>query len=131
MRPGEAMENASWHPLVPDFFNHFTQHAESRQYNNSVNCCMYYSHDGSCLSSAWESSNSSRSESWDGMEGFSRVPPPYNIGMLLDLDEGTLSVYNSGRKFGVMKRGLAGHYCWVVALSEIQVTIKRGTVPLS
>ena len=54
------------------------------------------------------------------------------IGMLLDLDEGTLSVYKNGRKLGVMKRGLAGHYCWVVAfLPGRQVTIKRGPVPAS
>ena len=54
------------------------------------------------------------------------------IGMLLDLDEGTLSVYNNGRKLGVMKRGLAGHYCWALSLQPgSQVTIKRGKVPLS
>ena len=52
--------------------------------------------------------------------------------MLLDLDGGTLSVYKNGRKLGVMKRGLAGHYCWVVSLlSGTQVTIKRGPVPAS
>ena len=54
------------------------------------------------------------------------------IGMLLDLDEGTLSVYKNGRKLGVMKRGLAGHYCWVISLlGGGQITIKRGTVPAS
>ena len=56
----------------------------------------------------------------------------YTIGMLLDLDEGTLSVYKNGRKLGVMKRELAGHYCWVVSLrNRSQVTIKRETVPES
>ena len=61
-------------------------------------------------------------------EGF---PGSCKIGMLLDLDEGTLSVYKNGRKLGVMKRGLAGQYCWVVSLRSggSQVTIKRGTVP--
>ena len=55
------------------------------------------------------------------------------VDMLLDLDEGTLSVYKNGRKLGVMKRGLAGHYCWVVALvaAGSQVSIKRGPVPES
>ena len=47
--------------------------------------------------------------------------------MLLDLDEGTLSVYKNRRKLGVMKRGLAGHYCWFASLLPgRQVTIKRG-----
>ena len=46
--------------------------------------------------------------------------------MLLDLDEGTLSVYKN-RRLGVMKRGLAGHYCWFASLLPgRQVTIKRG-----
>ena len=39
----------------------------------------------------------------------------YTIGMLLDLDEGTLSVYKNGRKLGVMKGWRAntvGLYLW-------------------
>ena len=55
-----------------------------------------------------------------------------SIGMLLDLDEGTLSVYKNGRKLGVMKRGLAGPYCWAVSLyRETQASIKRETIPTS
>ena len=55
------------------------------------------------------------------------------IGMLLDLDEGTLSVYKNGRKLVVMMRGLAGPYCWVVSIGDkdSRVTIKRGTIPPS
>ena len=52
------------------------------------------------------------------------------IGKLLDLDEGMLTVYRNGRRLGVMKNGLAGPYCWVISLlSGTSVTIKRGTVP--
>ena len=52
------------------------------------------------------------------------------LGMLLDLDEGTLSVYKDGRKLGIMMQGLVGSYCWVVSIfSEADVTIKRGTIP--
>ena len=51
------------------------------------------------------------------------------IGMLLDLDEGTLSVYKNGRKLGVVEKGLAGPYCWVVSLYVgTQITIKRGAI---
>ncbi|KAL7524385.1 hypothetical protein ACHAXR_001777 [Thalassiosira sp. AJA248-18] len=40
------------------------------------------------------------------------------IGMILDLDEGTLTVYKNGIRLGVMirSRGLAGHYCWAVTM---------------
>ena len=126
MRPGEAMQNTEEVPLEPRFYNHFTQGAGSVQYNNSVNCCMYDTYSGSCLSSDWVEGDFDMDE-WNGIE---RASDSCTIGMLLDLDEGTLSVYNNGRKLGVMKRGLAGHYCWVVSLSGgTQVTIKRGTVP--
>ena len=126
MRPGEAMQMAQGSPLMPSFSNHFTQRQGSVQHNNSVNCCMYYSHDGECLSHDWGEGYSD-SQQWDGMEALSGS---FEIGMLLDLDEGALSVYKNDRKLGVMKRGLAGHYCWFVAMSPgAQISVKRGTVP--
>ena len=80
-----------------------------------------------CISSAWDWEGDFDTEEWNGMEEMSSS---CTIGMLLDLDEGTISVYNNGRNLGVMKRGLAGHYCWVVTLGGgTRVTIKRGTVP--
>ena len=127
MRPGEAMQSTSANPLQSVFFEHFTQRMESEQYNNTVNCCMYDTYYGFCHSQDWSEDNIVRTV-WGGMEILSGS---YKIGMLLDLDEGTLSVYNNGRKLGVMKRGLAGQYCWVVSLSETQVTIKRRKVPAS
>ena len=50
MRPGEAMQSSSSNPLVPSFYEHFTQRKGSEQYNNTVNCCMYYTYDGYCYS---------------------------------------------------------------------------------
>ena len=102
------MESAKGYPLLESFYEHFTQHEGSVQYNNSVSCCMYYSFDGQCYSHDWGEDITDDS-SWDGMERLSVGSSA--IGMLLDLDGGTLSVYKNGRKLGVMKRGLAGHYC--------------------
>ena len=129
MRPGEAMQSAKGIPLSSEFCENFTQRKGSLQNNNAVNCCMYYSYDGTCLSSDWWGGGEFDTKAWDGMEGLSS---PYKIGMLLDLDEGILSVYKNGIKLGVMKRGLAGHYCWVVSLlAGSQIKMKRGTVPAS
>ena len=89
---------------------------------------MYRASDGHCWSSDWRDHGPVfiGGETWDGME---RTSFPCKIGVLLDLDEGTLSVYKNGRKLGIMKRGLAGHYCWVVSTIHVtKVTIKRGTV---
>ena len=124
------MQSAKGSPWFPEFYNHFSQSKGSVRYNNSINCCMYSSYSGNCLSSGWEEETFDR-EQWDGMEILSS---PFKVGMLLDLDEGTLSVYVNGRKLGVMKRGLEGQYCWVASMLGVvgsKVTIRRGTVPAS
>ena len=130
MRPGKAMQSAQGGPMSPLFYQHFTERRGSEQYNNSVNCCMYDTFGGYCYSHDWRGGRCMPPrEAWDGMEGLSGS---FQVGMLLDLDEGTLSVYSNGRKLGVIKRGLAGQYCWVVTMSAgSQVAIKRGTVPAS
>ena len=38
------------------------------------------------------------------------------IGLLLDLDEGSIAVYLNGVRLGVMDDGLSGEYCWAVSL---------------
>jgi hypothetical protein len=52
------------------------------------------------------------------------------VGLLLDLDEGTLSVYKNGRRLGTMKDGLSGEYCWLMSIqgasNSTAVQIKRG-----
>jgi len=63
-------------------------------------------------------------------EMFDSIFTGEEIGILLDLDEGTLSMYKNGRKTGDIKRGLVGPYCWAVSmLNGMQVSIKRGAVP--
>ena len=130
MRPGQANQNASGGPDGKKFFQNFSRrmgHMECN--NNNVHCCMYYSYSGKCCISNWEDSDRDlMGNTWDGMEA---TASGVELGMLLDLDEGTLSVYKNGRKLGVMKRGLAGPYCWVASLHTGQATIKRGTIPTS
>ncbi|EJK52311.1 hypothetical protein THAOC_28429 [Thalassiosira oceanica] len=52
-------------------------------------------------------------DEWEGMEP-ARVIDDLELGLLLDLDAGTLSVFKDGRKLGLMKKGLAGTYCWFI-----------------
>ncbi|EJK53383.1 hypothetical protein THAOC_27195 [Thalassiosira oceanica] len=53
-------------------------------------------------------------DEWEGMEP-ARVVDDLELGMLLDLVGcGTLSVFKDGRKLGLMKKGLAGTYCWFI-----------------
>ena len=54
------------------------------------------------------------------------------IGMLLNLDEGTLTVYKNNRRLGVLKDGLSGSYCWFVSVSTGDaISIKRGEPPVA
>jgi len=64
---------------------------------------------------------------WEGVE--ETEESSFKIGMVLDLDKGTLDVYKNDRRLGTMRSGLVGEYCWVVSLlsisGEISVTIGR------
>jgi hypothetical protein len=51
--------------------------------------------------------------SWKGMQGAKKGD---RIGMLLDLDQGSMTVYKNDERLGVMATGLSGKYCWGVGL---------------
>jgi len=70
---------------------------------------------------------------WEGME---ECQSGDTVGLLLNLNDGTLTVYRNNRRLGVMKNGLSGSYCWhtVVVGSDVDeekdaVAIHRGTLP--
>jgi len=129
MRPGQADQEARSNPLCEEFFEHFSRRSGNEEYNNNnkVHCCMYTAYNGERCISDWTRRGIPMSDTWDGSESTASGD---EIGLLLDLDEGTLSVYKNGRKLGVMQSGLAGPYCWVVSIHMgVQVTIKRGTIP--
>jgi hypothetical protein len=50
---------------------------------------------------------------WEGMQG---VEDGDRIGMLLDLDQGSMTVYRNDERLGVMATGLSGEYSWAVEL---------------
>jgi len=61
------------------------------------------------------------------------------VGLLLDLDNGTLSVFKDGRELGVMKEGFTGAYCWFAGrycddvgtvTGKCNMKIKRGIPPV-
>jgi len=132
IRPGQSNQNASGFPLEKEFFNNFSYRLGNGESNNNVHCCMYGTKNGTCYSSDWVPPVNDWDFSNETWEGSQLMSSSDELGMLLDLDEGTLSIYMNGRKLGVMKRGLAGHYCWAVSFSkETSVAIKRGTIPPS
>ena len=65
----------------------------------------------------------------EGLESYdSRVKP--KVGLLLDLNEGTLTAYNNGRRLGVMKNGLSGVYSWSIQVHQFHnLSIQRLALP--
>ncbi|EJK45604.1 hypothetical protein THAOC_35775 [Thalassiosira oceanica] len=92
---------------------------------SNLHCCTYYSYHGKSFWTNWD--NGKGSTDWQGKEG---LQGSGTIGFLLDLDEGTLSVFKDGRRLGVMKEGLGGEYCWFVTVASLcTINISRGRAP--
>ena len=130
-RPMKGVDNKQFSTFSP--FNGFyseggklQNYAPLRQFND-VHVCAYVANGGECTWTSWH--RQSR-EDWEGIEN-SQVGD--RIGLLLDLDEGTLSVYKNDRKLGVMKSELVGKYCWFVEMSNgpCSVNMRREQVPSS
>jgi hypothetical protein len=67
--------------------------------------CFYGAHSGSCCPGY---------HSWEGTQHAREVGD--RIGMLLDLDQGSMTVYKNDEWLGVMATGLSGEYSWAVSL---------------
>ncbi|EJK73911.1 hypothetical protein THAOC_04443, partial [Thalassiosira oceanica] len=90
------------------FYPDFIAQRSDEWGDSNVHACEYYCYDGQMISTDWVT-NDSEWEEWEGMESCRTGD---TIGMLLNLDEGTLTVYKNNRRLGVMKDGLSGLYCW-------------------
>ena len=89
---------------------------------NYAHCCAYEYFDGQCSWTNWYD-DSDWGSSFEMSEGSG------TIGLLLDLDEGTLSVFKNGRRLGVVKKGLGGEYCWFITACSACVRMSKGRAP--
>ncbi|EJK69911.1 hypothetical protein THAOC_08791, partial [Thalassiosira oceanica] len=72
------------------------------------------------------------------MGGNGAYPITDDLAGLVDLKNGTLTVFKDGRKLGVMKEGFTGAYCWFVGRYGVvgaetgkrSIEIKRGMPPV-
>ena len=114
---------------------------KSDEWGDNLHFCSYHSEEGACFFANWNDEDRDEDEDkhWPGDEWEGREPAPVvnnlAVGLLLDLDAGTLSVFKDGRKLGVMKEGLTGAYCWFVFQyaghfrSKCSISVKRGMPP--
>ena len=94
------------------------------KWHGDVHCCSYYCLDGSCRRTDWYTRSNN---DWVGRDSLRQ---PGTIGLLLDLVEGSLSVYKDGGRLGIMATGLMGEYCWFasMAVGNSSVRLERGTL---
>ena len=69
--------------------------------------------DGHCVYWTADGSRYPGDPNWEGRQGAKQGD---RIGMLLDLDQGSMTVYKNDELLGVMATGLSGEYCWAVTL---------------
>ena len=63
-------------------------------------------------------------------EGSQTAMESDRIGMLLDLDQGSMTVWKNDEKLGVMvAEGLSGPYCWAVDLYRSSARIESAPLP--
>ena len=100
-------------------------HRTSKWGGSIVQCCTYYCGNGHCNWTDWN--NDEITFGWQGSEGLEESG---TIGLLLDLNEGTLSVFKNDRLLGEMKNGLDGEYCWfVTTASPCTISMSKGRAP--
>ena len=67
---------------------------------------------------------------WEGMQNATKEGD--RIGMLLDLDQGSMTVYKNDERLGVMATGLSGEYSWAAAMfGGDNVRIEAAAAPAS
>ena len=112
------------------------------KYQGSIWHCLYDTHTGFNQSyGSYEARQSMKSniyykstmdnpigviQSWKGCKP---TKPGKRIGMLLDLDKGTMEIYENSKYLGIMKTGLIGGYSWVAFMGSQIVHIESAPYP--
>jgi len=117
---------------VYQYFNELRQERTDSWGDSTVHYCSLavgsreFHNNGRCFWCDWLKFR--EINDWGCSEAFENSD---EIGMVLDLDAGTLCVYKNGRRLGIMKDGLSGDYCWAATIWSHGegVSIKKGTIP--
>ena len=109
-------------PAYNRFWGRLRGKRTDRWGDSNVHCC-YMNDIGGFFWHDW-----TRRHPGSRADGFQRG---VQIGLLLDLNEGTLSMYQRGQELAMMKDGLSGEYCWYATTfsDESSVSIERRSAP--
>ena len=123
---GSFSEENRAHMFNDDYRGHFLAQRTDEWGSGGIHACDYCTSDGLVSWTDWDS-DAVQDQDW---EGSGICEPGETVGMLLNLDEGTLAVYINNRRLGVLKHGLSGVFCWCTTLmGNSVVTIKKSEPP--
>ena len=117
----DALDN--FHPGSSSYWEYLRAKRTDRWGTSNVHGCALFTH-GMFWWYDWTNHLPYRR-----IDGFQRDTP---IGLLLDLDEGTLTMYQNGQRIALLKDGLSGEYCWYATVWSVQstsVSIERSFAP--
>ena len=127
MRPIDTGGAREIYPFFGHFYPVFLAQRSEDWGDSDVHVCEYFSQDGKMCWINWDDDEDNWYLDWKGMESCRAGD---TVGMLLNLDEGTLTVYKNNLRLGIMKNDLHGSYCWFVTLLDNDtVALKGGTRP--
>ena len=91
-----------------------------------VDYCLFQTDRGSCFYGYWDNPTpTEETETLNEWPGKDRILPNEDCGLLLDVDEGTLTVYKDGKRLGVIMDGLVGEFSWCVMVHGTGLRMER------
>jgi len=97
---------------------------------SEIHCCSFWLGSGRCWSTEWPRPyHEPDIYEWEGRITWNNSPKE-KVGLLLDLDQGTLTAYDGSIKLGVIKEGLGGEYSWFTHIEEEKCSVSMERHPL-
>ena len=126
VRPMPGLDTEGNYPFHREFYRDFLAQRSEDWGDSTVHACEYLSQNGKMYWTNWGDEDNWGLD-WEGRESCRTGD---TVGLLLNLDKGTLTVYKNNRRLGLMKNDLNGSYCWFVTLfDDDTVALKKGKLP--
>jgi len=115
----------TFNPGISEFWEYLRDKRTVRWGDSNVHYCTVYALEYQCNFN-WFDWRRQQPLAYKSIVGLQSGAP---IGLLLDLDEGTLSVYQNGKRIALLKDGLSGEYCWQATAWRGSISVERSSAP--
>lgn len=125
----DRFANDDFHFYVSPWYNRFLATRTDEWGSGNVHACHCSLYTGRISWTNW-AGEEQLGAVWEGRG--ERCGSGDTVGMLLNLDNGTLTAYKNNRLLGVMKDGLSGSYCWyTTVLDKCAISVERCDPPMA